>query len=91
MLCCQAASGKPILASATTTQAIFFEYTNVKAAREVVSQAMEYFEQMDLDYGDGKDGELDRDELMKRLCLPTDVGGFGYHEYQVNVFLFSSF
>ena len=52
---------------------------------------MEYFEQMDLDYGDGKDGELDRDELMKRLCLPTNVGGFGYHEYQVNVFLFSSF
>ena len=87
MLFFQAASGKPILASATTTQAIFFEYTNVRAAREVVSQAIEYFEQMDLDNG----GELDRDELVKRLCLPTDVGGFGYHEYQVNVFLFSSF
>jgi Ca2+-binding EF-hand superfamily protein len=59
---------------------VFFEYTNVKLARELVREAADIFDQIDVD----RSGALERSELMERMRLPREKGGWGRAAWQVH-------
>ena len=66
----------------TSSGSIFFEYTNVKVARELMRVAADIFDQIDVD----KSNSLERNELMGRLRLPPPEG-WGFAEFQVDDFI----
>ena len=75
-------SSSMLSADFSSTEPIFFEYTNVKVARELKRAAADIFDQIDVDASKS----LERNELLGRMRLPPPEG-WGFAEFQVDDFI----